>query len=207
MASKTRQVWGKAAGSYNRSAPIPGVSGRRVPGSGRLPKARAVGGHVTHVPASQPFSMGSATFREYHYQQIRDSRGRFGGGWGFAWQGLQGLSENLQSMGHDLQTNTRAMAEKLAADMLEYAKQNAPWEDRTEEERARANDPPAGARESLQSAVVVDDADHFTIFIGHGEQIYYGIWLEVRWGGRYAIILPTVERFMAEIPGRLRTMT
>lgn len=206
MPSKTRQTWGKAAGAYNRSRSIPGVSGRRVPGSARLPKAQRVGGHATRV---QPFGngMGSASFREYHFQQIRDTRGQFGGGWGFAWQGLHGLSESLQKFNEDLHGNVKDMAEKLAEDMLAYAKDNAPWEDRTPEERARQNDPPEGARASLQSAVVWDDEEHFTIFLGHGDQIYYGIWLEVRWGGRYAIILPTVERFMAEIPGRLRTMT
>lgn len=67
----------------------------------------------------------------------------------------------------------------FAADLVQYAQNNAPWEDRT-----------GAARSGLNSEVEYGD-DEFTISLGHG--VDYGIWLEIRWGGRYAIIIPTIE--------------
>jgi hypothetical protein len=75
-----------------------------------------------------------------------------------------------------------ALAEKaqdFAAELVSYAKNNAPWEDRT-----------GAARQGLEGEVEIGD-DQFTITLSH--TVEYGIWLEIRWGGRYAIIIPTVE--------------
>lgn len=139
---------------------------------------------------------GSALFREFHRQQVRDARGRFAGGWGFAWQGLESVNDNLIAFDKTLHQNIKQAVERLADEMVEYAKANAPWNDRT-----------GDARQGLQSAVVWQDEDHFTILLGHGAEIYYGVWLEVRWGGKFAIILPTIEHFMPQIPGRIASMT
>ena len=52
------------------------------------------------------------------------------------------------------------------------------------------------------------DNDHFTIFLGHGANVHYGIWLEVRWGGRFAIIVPTIEHFRQQgIGTEITTLT
>lgn len=60
-----------------------------------------------------------------------------------------------------------------------YAKANAPWEDRT-----------GDAREGLTATAEVED-EGFVINLFH--TVEYGIWLEIRWGGTYAIIEPTIE--------------
>ena len=184
--------------AYNRSRPIPGVSNRRVPGNGRLPKPRNVGGFRTNVPYqdSRGGDWGSAVFREYHRQQVRDVRGRFAGGWGFAWQGLAATADWLEATGWKVVGNIRENAELLKDEMVAWAKSNAPWEDRT-----------GAARRELQGAVVWNDDTHFTIFLGHGNEIYYGIWLEVRWGGKYAIILPTLHHFAPQLGDKLVTLT
>lgn len=139
---------------------------------------------------------GSSIFREYHRQQVRDVQGRFAGGWGFAWQGLEGVNDNLIAFDTNLHNNVKQAVERLANEMVTWAKVNAPWTDRTTD-----------ARNELQAAVVWQDEDHFTIMLGHGAQIYYGIWLEVRWGGKFAIILPTVEHFAPQIAGRIAGVT
>jgi hypothetical protein len=36
--------------------------------------------------------------------------------------------------------------------------------------------------------------------------VEYGIWLEIRWGGRYAIIVPTIEQLGPEIYEEMRGM-
>lgn len=60
-----------------------------------------------------------------------------------------------------------------------YAKQNAPWTDRT-----------GDARERLH-ATVEETGPIGTIVLSHG--VDYGIWLEVANQGRYSIIPETIE--------------
>lgn len=59
-----------------------------------------------------------------------------------------------------------------------HAKTNAKWTDRT-----------ANARNGLR-AFAVHEPGRSTIIIAHG--VPYGIWLEVRFSGKYAIIGPTL---------------
>lgn len=75
-----------------------------------------------------------------------------------------------------------AVDEKLkefAQDVEDYMRENAPWEDRT-----------GDAREGL-TAEAESHGFHHTIWLYH--TVDYGIWLEVRWSGQYAIIVPTIE--------------
>lgn len=156
---------------------------------------------MTNVPfqTGSGGDWGSAVFREFHRQQVRDSSGRFGGGWGFAWQGLEAIDSNLIDWNDQLHDSIRDAMESLKDEMVNYMKENALWTDHPGENR--------DARDNLQGSVVWTDKEHFTIMLGHGSQVYYGIWLEVRWGGRYAIVLPTVEHFGPMFPSKLRTMT
>ena len=61
-----------------------------------------------------------------------------------------------------------------------YAKRNAPWQDRT-----------TNARNGL-FAQAERNFPSYAIVVGHS--VPYGVWLEVRWSGRYQIIRPTVDR-------------
>ena len=67
----------------------------------------------------------------------------------------------------------------MAPEVENYAKMNAPWTDRT-----------GNARNGL-AARPFRDAQAVGVMIYH--QVSYGIWLEVRWSGRYAIINPTID--------------
>lgn len=195
--------------AYNKRNRIPGVSGRVIPGAkGRLPKPTNYGKFQSRVPFQDDSAgqRGSAIFREYHRQQVRDVGGRFAGGWGFAWQGLQMVAENLEEYAVQKIDDLHGSVERLKDEMVAYAKENAPWRDRPDEERGEDSHLPH-AREAIQGAVVWTDDTHFTIFLGHGKEIYYGVWLEVRWGGKYAIILPTIERFRPEFANRVVTLT
>jgi hypothetical protein len=81
------------------------------------------------------------------------------------------------------------LAEDLAQDVEEYAKENAPWEDQT-----------GAARDGL-TAEARHRLNHYYIDLYH--TVDYGIWLEIRFDGEYAIILPTLEamgpRIMSEL--------
>lgn len=72
--------------------------------------------------------------------------------------------------------------EQLAEEVEEYAKLHAPWDDRTGE-----------ARGGLTAEVVDEGLFRNSIVLYH--TVDYGIWLEIRWNGRYAIIVPTIEHF------------
>ena len=60
-----------------------------------------------------------------------------------------------------------------------YAKLNAPWTDQT-----------TNARNGLIASSGKEGGSHY-IVLAH--QVPYGIWLEVRWGGKYAIIMPIID--------------
>lgn len=82
-----------------------------------------------------------------------------------------------------------AAAQELARQMRDYARENAPWQDRT-----------TNARTGLDTAV---ESSGFRQEIYLFHSVEYGIWLEVRWDGRYAIIIPTLEHFEGETLWRL----
>jgi hypothetical protein len=60
-----------------------------------------------------------------------------------------------------------------------YARLNAPWTDRS-----------TNARGGLE-AVAINRSGHHEIVLYH--TMPYGIWLEIRFAGRYAIIRPTIR--------------
>jgi len=77
----------------------------------------------------------------------------------------------------------------FAAQVERYAKEHAPWSDRSGDARA-------GLTALGEQRLVT-----YTITLFHTAS--YGIWLEVRWDGKYAIIIPTIEHMgpvlMAEL--------
>lgn len=76
-------------------------------------------------------------------------------------------------------------AVQFAEELRDYAKANAPWTDQT-----------GAARGELDTAVEAND-DELSVALFHG--VEYGIWLEIRWNGRYAIIIPTIEEKGSEL--------
>jgi hypothetical protein len=63
----------------------------------------------------------------------------------------------------------------------QWMRENAPWDDRT-----------GDAREGLGASVERHGLD-YSLTIFHG--VEYGVYLEVRWNGRYAILQPTIEHW------------
>lgn len=73
----------------------------------------------------------------------------------------------------------RQIAYDRAEDMEAWAKQNAPWTDRT-----------GDARERLH-ATVEETGPIGKIVLSHG--VDYGLWLEIAHSGAYAIIAPAID--------------
>lgn len=71
------------------------------------------------------------------------------------------------------------VVEDVAKEAEAYMKANAPWEDRT-----------TLARSTL-SATAYHNKTVSGILLAHG--VDYGRWLELRFGGRFAIVIPTMD--------------
>lgn len=78
-----------------------------------------------------------------------------------------------------------AAAEDVARKMEAAAQDGAPWADQT-----------GAAREGLAA-----DVEHTgdTIIVTLSHSVDYGEWLETIQSGRYAIIMPTIEQYAAEV--------
>lgn len=78
--------------------------------------------------------------------------------------------------------------EKAVAETVEFftprvegsARSNAPWTDQT-----------GNARNGLRANAFHEPPVRHGIILAHS--VPYGIWLEVRWEGKYAIIVPTIK--------------
>jgi hypothetical protein len=152
-------------------------------------------GAMTRVPVMRT----SKPFEQAHRQQLRDTSSRLAGGFGVAWQGLTHLNSTLLKLERDTDDALAAAGKDLGEQMVAYAKQNAPWEDRTTD-----------ARENLHYDITYERDGSMSVWLAHGgggagkrdtKEVPYGIWLEVRWGGKYAIILPTIDHFRGQIGG------
>jgi hypothetical protein len=99
------------------------------------------------------------------------------------------IAKNIGSYGERLTKAVVALAQFFAAKIETYAKQNARWTDHT-----------SNARQGL-TATVLPTAVAVTIILFH--QASYGIWLEVKNAGRFAIILKALETHYPQIMAAL----
>lgn len=108
------------------------------------------------------------------------------------WRGRDEVLRNMDAYEQKIVRSAEEIAKYFAPQMETHAKANAPWTDRT-----------GNARQSLygwwdkQGKKVI-------VFISHGRD--YGLWLEIRNSGRYAILWPTVEEFIPQIKSMLRNV-
>lgn len=103
------------------------------------------------------------------------------------WVGDQNVLRNMDAYADKVYQVQRQIAHYWAGVMEAYAKENAPWTDQT-----------ANARQALHAFVEESTSNEsISIFLSHG--VDYGLWLEVRWAGEYAILWPTIEEHIPQI--------
>lgn len=88
------------------------------------------------------------------------------------------LMANVATIDLKMKAGIVAAANYAAPQAEAFMKENAPWTDRT-----------GAARNGLGTQVVIDDG---TVAIVLYHSVPYGVFLELRWGGKYAIIEPTM---------------
>lgn len=89
-----------------------------------------------------------------------------------------GLRDNLRRGAKQVMDAALVTAHRSAPDVENYMKTNAPWQDQT-----------SNARNGLTARAFQEGE---TIGIDLAHSVPYGIYLEARFSGRYAIIEPTV---------------
>lgn len=107
------------------------------------------------------------------------------------WSGVQQMQTNCGVYNDKVVEAVHAVLNYFQPLFEEYSKQNARWTDRT-----------GNARQGLNSDVVDLAEAVVMLYLAHGMD--YGLWLEVRWSGRYAIIWPTIQAHLNEIANMLR---
>ncbi len=95
------------------------------------------------------------------------------------------LGRSVQVYGKRLIQALHLLADHFAAVLESYAKQTAPWTDRS-----------GAARQGL-AGLAVKAATGVTIILAYS--VSYGIFLELKNAGKYAVIIPTLEKHYAEI--------
>jgi hypothetical protein len=104
------------------------------------------------------------------------------------------LGRNVGDYAQRLLSAVFDLAQYFAGKIESFAKQHAPWTDRT-----------GNARQGL-TARAFRTATAVTIVLWHS--MAYGIWLEVKNAGRFAAILPSLEQhyqpFMRAVEGLMR---
>lgn len=106
---------------------------------------------------------------------------------GIVWRGLEVMANNINKRGKTLNITRKLAMERIAKNMETYAKEHAPWQDRT-----------GDAREYLQGFAQHDEGEQTsTAYLSHG--VPYGLWLEIMNGGEFAIIIPTILAFQSQV--------
>ena len=103
------------------------------------------------------------------------------------------LAQAIEQYGDKVLTALVAVAQRSADLMQNDARNNAPWTDRT-----------GNARSGLFGTAEADFARHVvTIYLSHGALINYGVYLELAHGGRFSILMRTVESHLPELQSML----
>jgi len=99
------------------------------------------------------------------------------------------LSRNLETFGPKLNLALKGFFEFQESRVQDYARSNAPWKDQT-----------GNARQGLFAKAFAGEGSY-------GVDVYhtmpYGIWLEVKNNGQYAVIVPTIQAEGRRIMGEL----
>ena len=88
------------------------------------------------------------------------------------------LRRNLETVSSKIENAVKAVVAMKGTEGIAALKQNAPWTDRT-----------SAARNGLHTITMLGGSQHVIIY---SHAVHYGIWLEVKFSGRDAVILPTM---------------
>jgi hypothetical protein len=104
---------------------------------------------------------------------------------GFTWEGQIELGKAIEDISPGIRRAMVAAAEFNAPKIASSMKSQAKWTDRT-----------GNARNGL-SATTAITPDNVQILMFYS--VPYGLWLEVRWSGKYAVVGPAVQEWFPKV--------
>ncbi len=103
------------------------------------------------------------------------------------------LAAAVRQYGDKVFVAVHAVASRIATEAQNEMRSNAPWTDRT-----------GNARSALFSIAEQAAKDMVILYLSHGTAIYYGVFLETKYAGKYAIIVPTMQRILPKLEQMLK---
>ena len=105
---------------------------------------------------------------------------------GMRWDGTKEFEQGFERYMKRVHFAIQQVATYWAVVFESYAKEKAPWTDRT-----------SNARQSLHAWTEDLSQDVVRLWLSHGMD--YGLYLETKYAGQYAIIWPTIEQHLEAI--------
>lgn len=128
------------------------------------------------------------------------------------------IAQGLQDYGEKALVAIQAVANYWGQSIQDQARQSAHWEDRTGNARGGlffavdgfGLDPLTGEvtpdAKSQMSDVAVESGSKDTLIITLGHTVFYGKFLELSNGGRYAIIMSTIEQNLGSLQRQVQDL-
>lgn len=107
------------------------------------------------------------------------------------WTGQDQVKRNMAAYGVAAKRTVWNIGLFWAPQLEAYAKQNRPWTDRT-----------GNARQTLHATVLDLGNGKVAIILSHG--VSYGLWLEIKSAGKWAILWPTLHAHIPAISQMLK---
>lgn len=127
-----------------------------------------------------------------------------------------GLARAVQDYGRRALVAVRAAAGYVGQKMQDEARRGAPWEDRTGNARSglfyavdgfgmgTVQGPVSSGAAAKRGDVTVEAGNGNTLVVTLGHTVFYGQFLELSHGGRYAIVMSTIESNLPTLERMLR---
>lgn len=128
------------------------------------------------------------------------------------------LAKRLDEYGKRLIVGIHAIATYVGQQMQDDGRRNAPWEDRTGNARSgiffavdgfglapiTGSVIPSAA--ALKTDFAVERGNNETLILTLGHTVFYGKFLELNYGGTYAIILSTLQSHLPQLERMLKEL-
>ncbi|AYN57964.1 hypothetical protein HWB90_gp014 [Mycobacterium phage Fowlmouth] len=106
------------------------------------------------------------------------------------WTGISNVEKEINRFEERVKTDITAVFLRSKPLAEQYMRTNAPWQDQT-----------TNARNGLHAEVESDFDTFWELICAHS--VFYGIYLETRFSGRYAILMPTILEFGNQIMNQM----
>jgi hypothetical protein len=112
----------------------------------------------------------------------------------FTWRRRpEDLQSRIRQWADDVEKALYQAMQEIAQDAEAEMEEDAPWTDRT-----------GDARRGLFTEVVQAQHEYIKLYLSHGTDVDYGKWLELRWGGRFAIVGPMWQKYISIVEREIK---